>query len=182
MIDGKFKTMHPALTGHLGVDDFGHGSFDGVRRALAVSHATPQGLRSYSVTQTHQSGLSHTEIGVLIGGRTGPAIIVHPHGGVWFDQLRRRQDACAARCPAAMGMGTRRGVSSAETVCRNGYRVSLGGASSRARLLRGVSRLRLARTLAPPRGYRNGLLDVAGCLGNAPCVGDSPRLVGVSGI
>src|SRR5665213_862157 len=51
-------------------------------RALGLRHVTPHGLRSYFVTQARESGLSDAEIAMLIGDRSGPAIIAQTYGDV----------------------------------------------------------------------------------------------------
>jgi hypothetical protein len=51
---------------------------------------TPHGLRSYFVTQARQSGLSDAEIAMLIGDKTGPAIIAKIYGDVRPDHLFRQ--------------------------------------------------------------------------------------------
>jgi integrase len=56
-------------------------------RALGLHHVTPHGLRSYFVTQARESGLSDAEIAMLIGDRSGPAIIAHTYGDVRPDHL-----------------------------------------------------------------------------------------------
>jgi integrase len=56
-------------------------------RALGLRHVTPHGLRSYFVTQARQSGLSDAEIAMLIGDKTGPAIIARVYGDVRPDHL-----------------------------------------------------------------------------------------------
>ena len=58
--------------------------------ALGLSHATPHGLRSYFVTQARESGLSDAEIAMLIGDKTGPAIIAHTYGDVRPDHLLKQ--------------------------------------------------------------------------------------------
>jgi integrase len=58
--------------------------------ALGCSHVTPHGLRSYFVTQARQSGLSDAEIAMLIGDRSGPAIIAHTYGDVRPDHLLKQ--------------------------------------------------------------------------------------------
>lgn len=58
-----------------------------VCRALGLGHVTPHGLRSYFVTQARQSGLSDAEIAMLIGDKTGPAIIARVYGDVRPDHL-----------------------------------------------------------------------------------------------
>ena len=59
-------------------------------RALGLSHVTPHGLRSYFVTQARESGLSDAEIAMLIGDKTGPAIIAHTYGDVRPDHLLKQ--------------------------------------------------------------------------------------------
>jgi len=54
---------------------------------LGLSHVTPHGLRSYFVTQARQSGLTDAEIAMLIGDKTGPAIIAHTYGDLRPDHL-----------------------------------------------------------------------------------------------
>jgi integrase len=52
-----------------------------------LGHVTPHGLRSYFVTQARQSGLTDAEIAMLIGDKTGPAIIAHTYGDLRPDHL-----------------------------------------------------------------------------------------------
>jgi integrase len=59
-------------------------------KALGRGHVTPHGLRSYFVTQARESGLSDAEIAMLIGDRTGPAIIAHTYGDVRPDYLLKQ--------------------------------------------------------------------------------------------
>ncbi len=59
-------------------------------RALGIGHVTPHGLRSYFVTQARASGLSDAEIAMLIGDKTGPAIIAHTYGDVRPDHLLKQ--------------------------------------------------------------------------------------------
>jgi integrase len=59
-------------------------------RALGLAHVTPHGLRSYFVTQARESGLSDAEIAMLIGDRTGPAIIAQTYGDVRSDHLLKQ--------------------------------------------------------------------------------------------
>jgi integrase len=54
---------------------------------LDLPHVTPHGLRSYFVTQARQSGLTDAEIAMLIGDKTGPAIIAHTYGDLRDDHL-----------------------------------------------------------------------------------------------
>jgi integrase len=56
-------------------------------KALGLGHVTPHGLRSYFVTQARQSGLSDAEIAMLIGDKSGPAIIALTYGDVRPDHL-----------------------------------------------------------------------------------------------
>jgi integrase len=54
---------------------------------LGMKHVTPHGLRSYFVTQCRQSGLTDAEIAMLIGDKSGPAIISTTYGDVRPDHL-----------------------------------------------------------------------------------------------
>jgi integrase len=54
---------------------------------LSIGHRTPHGLRSHFVTQARQSGLTDAEIAMLIGDKTGPAIIAQTYGDVRPDHL-----------------------------------------------------------------------------------------------
>lgn len=56
-------------------------------KGLGLGHVTPHGLRSYFVTQARQSGLSDAEIAMLIGDKSGPAIIALTYGNVRPDHL-----------------------------------------------------------------------------------------------
>lgn len=56
-------------------------------KACGLSHVTPQGLRSYFVTQARQSGLTDAEIAQLIGDKTGPTLIAEVYGDVRPDHL-----------------------------------------------------------------------------------------------
>lgn len=56
-------------------------------KKLEIGHVTPHGLRSYFVTQARQSGLTDAEIAMLIGDKSGPAIIAHTYGDVRNDHL-----------------------------------------------------------------------------------------------
>ena len=51
-------------------------------RDLGMKHVTLHGLRSYFVTRCREAGLSDAEIAMLIGDRTGPAIIARTYGDV----------------------------------------------------------------------------------------------------
>lgn len=59
-------------------------------KALGLGHVTPHGLRSYFVTQARQSGLSDAEIAMLIGDKSGPAIIALTYGDVRPEHLMRQ--------------------------------------------------------------------------------------------
>ena len=58
-----------------------------VCRNLGMKHVTPHGLRSYFVTQCRESGLTDAEIAMLIGDKSGPAIISTTYGDVRPDHL-----------------------------------------------------------------------------------------------
>ncbi len=58
--------------------------------ALGLAHMTPHGLRSYFVTQARESGLSDAVIAMLIGDKSGPAIIAHTYGDVRDDHLHKQ--------------------------------------------------------------------------------------------
>jgi len=57
---------------------------------LELGHVTPHGLRSYFVTRARESGLSDAEIAMLIGDKTGPAIIAHTYGDVRPEHLLKQ--------------------------------------------------------------------------------------------
>jgi integrase len=59
-------------------------------KALGLGHVTPHGLRSFFVTQARQSGLSDAEIAMLIGDKTGPAIVALTYGDVRPDHLLKQ--------------------------------------------------------------------------------------------
>jgi integrase len=59
-------------------------------KTLDLPHATPHGLRSYFVTRARESGLSDAEIAMLIGDKTGPAIIAHTYGDVRPEHLLKQ--------------------------------------------------------------------------------------------
>jgi integrase len=73
--------------------------------ACGLPHVTPQGLRSYFVTQARQSGLTDAEIAQLIGDKTGPSLIAEVYGDVRPDHLlavaRKIQLTAKTRNPAA---------------------------------------------------------------------------------
>lgn len=56
-------------------------------RALGLAHITPHGLRSFFVTTAREYGFSDAEIAMMIGDKTGPAIIAHTYGDVRPDHL-----------------------------------------------------------------------------------------------
>ena len=71
--------------------------YSAIRRRLAIAcqkleigHVTPHGLRSYFVTRAREGGLSDAEIAMLIGDKTGPAIIAHTYGDVRPDHLLKQ--------------------------------------------------------------------------------------------
>ena len=77
-------------------------------KALDLGHVTPHGLRSYFVTRARESGLSDAEIAMLIGDKTGPAIIAHTYGDVRPEHLlkqahRIQLTATQPSSPAAEG-------------------------------------------------------------------------------
>jgi integrase len=59
-------------------------------KALNIRHVTPHGLRSYFVTGCREAGLTDAEIAMLIGDKSGPAIIAHTYGDVRDDHLLRQ--------------------------------------------------------------------------------------------
>jgi integrase len=59
-------------------------------KSLGLAHVTPHGLRSYFVTQARQSGLSDAEVAMLIGDKSGPAIIALTYGDVCPDHLLKQ--------------------------------------------------------------------------------------------
>ena len=74
-----------------------HADYSAIRRRLCAAcqklelgHVTPHGLRSYFVTRARESGLSDAEIAMLIGDKTGPAIIAHTYGDVRPDHLLKQ--------------------------------------------------------------------------------------------
>ena len=56
-------------------------------KKLKLPHVTPHGLRSHFVTQARQSGLTDAEIAMLIGDKTGPALIASTYGDLRQDHL-----------------------------------------------------------------------------------------------
>jgi integrase len=55
--------------------------------ALKLRHVTPHGLRSYFVTQARQSGVTDAEIAMLIGDKSGPALIASTYGDLRDEHL-----------------------------------------------------------------------------------------------
>jgi integrase len=70
---------------------------------LGIAHVTPHGLRSYFVTQARQSGLSDAEIAMLIGDKTGPAIVALTYGDVRPDHLLRQAQRIRLSVQTAQG-------------------------------------------------------------------------------
>lgn len=59
-------------------------------QALKIRHAAPHGLRSFFVTSARESGLTDAEIAMLIGDKSGPALIASTYGDVRPDHLIRQ--------------------------------------------------------------------------------------------
>jgi integrase len=72
-------------------------------KTLDIGHVTPHGLRSYFVTQCRQSGLTDAEIAMLIGDKTGPALIAQVYGDLRPDHLLAQ--AQRIRLTASAGAG-----------------------------------------------------------------------------
>ena len=83
-------------------------------KALDIGHVTPHGLRSYFVTQCRQSGLTDAEIAMLIGDKTGPALIARVYGDLRPDHLLAQ--AQRIRLTASAGAGHDGGASSPESI------------------------------------------------------------------
>ena len=100
---------------------------------LKIAHRTPHGLRSHFVTQARQSGLTDAEIAMLIGNKTGPAIIAHTYGDVRPDHLlaqaRRIQFGAVGGSTVS---STMRAESSTEEQGDRGESNQLQGASAQA--------------------------------------------------
>ena len=79
-----------------------------------MGHVTPHGLRSYFVTQCRQSGLTDAEIAMLIGDKTGPALIAQVYGDLRPDHLLAQ--AQRIRLTASAGAGHGSGASSPESM------------------------------------------------------------------
>ena len=79
--------------------------YSAIRRQLAAAcqepgtgHVTPHDLRSYFVTRARESGLNDVEITLVIGDKTGPAIIAHTCGAMRRDHPIKQ--ACRIRLTA----------------------------------------------------------------------------------
>jgi len=74
-------------------------------KSLGIGHVAPHGLRSYFVTQCRQSGLTDAEIAMLIGDKSGPALIAQVYGDVRPDHLlaQARRIRLTASAPKAGG-------------------------------------------------------------------------------
>jgi integrase len=83
-------------------------------KALDIGHVTPHGLRSYFVTQCRQSGLTDAEIAMLIGDKTGPALIAQVYGDLRPDHLLAQ--AQRIRLTASAGAGLDNGAGSPESM------------------------------------------------------------------
>ncbi|MGA2140154.1 MAG: hypothetical protein ABSH14_14955 [Verrucomicrobiia bacterium] len=59
-------------------------------KTLEVKHVTPHGLRSFFVTSARESGLTDAEIAMLIGDKSGPALIASTYGDVRPEHLVRQ--------------------------------------------------------------------------------------------
>lgn len=73
-------------------------------KALGLAHVTPHGLRSYFVTQARQSGLTDAEIAMLIGDKSGPAIIAAVYGDVRQDHLLAQAKRIQLRATGGRGV------------------------------------------------------------------------------
>jgi integrase len=58
--------------------------------ALGIRHVAPHGLRSFFVTSARESGLTDAEIAMLIGDKSGPALIASTYGDVRPEHLVRQ--------------------------------------------------------------------------------------------
>jgi hypothetical protein len=81
--------------------------------ALEIGHVSPHGLRSYFVTQCRQSGLTDAEIAMLIGDKTGPALIAQVYGDLRPDHLLKQ----AQRIRLTAGAGSGQGAAASSPVC-----------------------------------------------------------------
>ena len=77
-------------------------------KSLGIRHVAPHGLRSYFVTQAREAGLTDAEIAMLIGDKTGPAIIAKTYGDVRSEHLIRQAQRIKLRVAsgdASIGSG-----------------------------------------------------------------------------
>ncbi len=58
--------------------------------AIGIRHVAPHGLRSFFVTSARESGLTDAEIAMLIGDKSGPALIASTYGDVRSEHLVRQ--------------------------------------------------------------------------------------------
>ena len=143
-------------------------------KALGLGHATPHGLRSYFVTQARQSGLSDAEIAMLIGDKTGPAIIAQTYGDVrpehLLKQAQRIQLTVSSPQPADATEREKKGSikSSNTSVDVSESRSETPGAANSAEGPAGVEE---AQDLAQPRDTPR---DVSGATLNQLVPGSSP--------
>jgi len=96
-------------------------------KTLDLGHVTPHGLRSYFVTRARESGLSDAEIAMLIGDKTGPAIIAHTYGDVRPEHLLKqaqRIQLTATQTPTEGANGSSIGSSNTSSDVAAGRTVS----------------------------------------------------------
>ena len=72
-----------------------------------IGHVTAHGLRSYFVTQCRQSGLTDGEVAMLIGDKTGPAIIASTYGDLRPDHLLAQARRIRFKASGNSGAGSR---------------------------------------------------------------------------
>ena len=58
--------------------------------AVGIPHVAPHGLRSFFVTSARESGVTDAEIAMLIGDKSGPALIASTYGDVRPEHLVRQ--------------------------------------------------------------------------------------------
>jgi integrase len=85
-------------------------------KALGLGHVTPHGLRSYFVTQARQSGLSDAEIAMLIGDKSGPAIIALTYGDVRPDHLFKQAQRIKLTVTKQEGQGASSSIASSNSL------------------------------------------------------------------
>lgn len=83
---------------------------------LDLGHVTPHGLRSYFVTRARESGLSDAEIAMLIGDKTGPAIIAQTYGDVRPEHLLKQAQRIRLTATAATAATVESSINSSNTV------------------------------------------------------------------